>query len=175
MIKHEQLIKIGQTVKPHGIYGEITLVTDFDIAEIVFSCFVFELDGIFVPFFAESIRNKKSNTFLIKFEGLQSEVEVSDLSNMDVYVLKSEFDENIELDNDGMYAEDFIGYNIIVGDNVLIGAIVDFDDTTDNALFIVKNQNDTEFFIPIADDFIVDIDIDNKIMTMNLPEGLLDL
>ena len=74
-----------------------------------------------------------------------------------------------------MYAEDFIGYNIIVGDNVLIGAIVDFDDTTDNALFIVKNQNDTEFFIPIADDFIVDIDIDNKIMTMNLPEGLLDL
>ena len=174
MIKQEELIKLGQTFKPHGINGEITVVSDFILDELDFSCFVFELDGIYVPFFASKIRPKKSNSFLVKFDSLNSETEVEELSNRILYVLKSEFDNFVDVVDDGMYAEDFIGYNIITKNSV-IGNIIDIDDSTENALFIVERQDDSICYIPIVDDFITDIDTDNKVLGMQLPDGLLDL
>ena len=38
------------------------------------------------------------------------------------------------------------------------GKIVDIDDSTDNVLFIVENDNSDDIYIPVADEFVYDID-----------------
>ena len=176
MILFDQLMKIGYTLKPHGINGEITIVVEQDCELQLFSCLIFEVDGIYVPFFAENIRGKAKDSYLVKFKGFDSENEISDLSNHNVFVLRDELDDVIsEESDDGMYAEDFIGYNICDENNVSIGEIIDCDDSTENALFIVQRPNDKICYIPIADDFIVDIDTINKVLQMELPDGLMNL
>ena len=58
--------------------------------------------------------------------------------------------------------------------NVNIGEIVDIEDSTENALFIIKS-GDNVVYIPIADEMIEDVISDTKTIVMNLPEGILDL
>jgi len=55
-----------------------------------------------------------------------------------------------------------------------IGKVIDVDDSTINTLFVV-DHNDTEVLIPAQEDFIVDLDRKKRIITMQIPVGLLDL
>ena len=54
MIKKEDVFKIGQFAKPHGIKGEIALVTNSDVFDDSDDPYIVcEMDGILVPFFIE--------------------------------------------------------------------------------------------------------------------------
>lgn len=68
----------------------------------------------------------------------------------------------------------FIGFSLLNEENEILGTITNVDCSTENFLFIVT-QNDKDIFIPATDDFIIDIDINSKTLTMSLPEGLLDI
>ena len=48
------------------------------------------------------------------------------------------------------------------------------DQSTANALFVVETESG-EVLIPVAEEYITGIDHDRKIISLKLPEGLLDL
>ena len=175
MILEDQLIKVGKTLKPHGIKGEFSVLIDALGNVVDVSCFIFNIDGIYVPFFIESIRPKGIDTHIVKVNGYDSENEITELLGLDVYALKNEFVLINELDEHSMYAEDFVGYAIIDKSGVLIGTITDYDITTENALFIVERTDNKELYIPIVDKFVLDINSESKTLQMNLPIGLLEL
>ena len=57
MIKSDEVFKIGQFAKPHGIKGEITLMTDCDVFDDTDDPYIIcDMDGILVPFFLEDYR-----------------------------------------------------------------------------------------------------------------------
>lgn len=172
MITKDEIIEIGDFNKPHGINGEISATFFCDSENVSgFSCLISDIDGIYVPFFIENSRIKNSQTLLLKLEGINNEEEAKLLSNHEIFILKKEY----PADNDGEISADyFIGYTITDKNEGTIGIIADIDDATENALFIVQNH-EREIFIPIADEFIYDIDYDNKIIKMNLPEGIVEL
>ena len=156
MILNNQLIKIGKTLKPHGIKGEFSVIIDalYNIDEV--SCVVLSIDGIFVPFFIESVRTKGSDTYIVKVKGYDSDTDIVELMSLDLYILKTEYVSDIEEDSDIMYAEDFIGYTIVDNIGATIGKIVDYDISTENALFIVNRYDNKDIYIPIVDEFIID-------------------
>lgn len=53
--------------------------------------------------------------------------------------------------------------------------IIDLDDTTDNYLFIIETPDGRNVMVPVADEYVVDIDTENRIITLDLPDGLLDI
>jgi len=55
-----------------------------------------------------------------------------------------------------------------------VGTIVQVDEQTENAIFIVED-GDRELLLPASDDLIVEFDLDKKVMVMELPQGILDL
>lgn len=56
----------------------------------------------------------------------------------------------------------------------LLGEVVDVDTTTVNTLFVVKQEGE-ELLVPAQEEFILGIDQEKKLITVELPEGLLDL
>lgn len=177
MITREELIEIGLYNKPHGVSGEISATIDCEFNVLSnFSCLISEIDGIFVPFFVNACRTKTSQTVLLQIEGISSELDAALLVNKLIYVKKVEFDklsENFETDE--MPTDYFIGYKVLIN-NDLIGKIVDIDDATANVLFKIEcDKNRRELLIPAVEDFIVDIDTDAKVMTIEVPAELLDL
>ncbi|MCQ2288230.1 MAG: ribosome maturation factor RimM [Muribaculaceae bacterium] len=177
MILRDDIIEIGRYNKPHGVNGEISASIDVDIDVLgSFSCLVSDIDGIFVPFFVEAMRPKGASTALLTIDGIASEVEAALLVNKDIYVLKSEYESlSDEEDCDELPIDYFIGFKMVADDGTEIGTIADVDDATENVLFIVERPDGDEVQIPAADDFIVSLDIDAKVMEMNLPMGLLEL
>ena len=48
------------------------------------------------------------------------------------------------------------------------------DDSTMNTLFVV-DRDASELLIPANDDFVISVDEENKIIKMDVPDGLLNL
>ena len=175
MIKREELIGIGHYNKPHGVAGEISATVDVDALVLQeLSCLVTDMDGIYVPFFVKACRPKSHETVLLTIDGITTEQEAARLVNRDIFALKREFDrESDDADADGYPLDYFIGFELRDG-NVTVGQIIDVDEQTENAIFIVSRDDDT-VMVPANDDLIVEFDLDRKLMVMNLPQGLLEL
>ena len=170
MIKEENLSKIGQFAKPHGTKGEISLITDCDISGI--TCdpyFLCELDGILIPFFIETYRQKNNSTMLVKFENINSGENVKLLAGKSAYLPS---DMIILNDNDAFKSNYLTNYTVIDDKLGIIGQITDIDDSTINVLFKV-DSNGSEVLIPAA--LVTAIDQDSKTTNVLLPEGFLEI
>ena len=55
-----------------------------------------------------------------------------------------------------------------------LGEVTDVDTSTVNTLFII-DHNGEELLIPAQEEFITDIDHEHRVITVSLPEGLLNL
>lgn len=177
MITRDELIAIGHFNKPHGVAGEISATIDVDIDVLrALSCLVSEIDGIYVPFFVNSLRPKTIDTVLLTIDGINSEMEASRLVNNDFFAIKREFSqESEEADADGYPLDYFIGFDLADAKGTRVGKIIDVNEQTENAIFIIGRDDDDEVMVPATDDLIVEFDLDKKIMVMDLPQGLLDL
>jgi len=170
MIKKEELSKIGQFTKPHGVKGEISLLTDYDISDISGELYmVCEMDDIPVPFFVDSCRFKSNKIVLVKFDSLDSEGEVKILSGKPAYIPS---DMLPLLDEDSMGWDAIMGFMITDDGFGDIGVVKDVDDATVNILLVV-DYKDTEVLIPAA--LITSVNQDEKALIVSLPEGFLDI
>ena len=175
MIKRESLIRIGHFVKPHGIKGEITASLDYDIDLLALSYIVVDMDGILVPYFINTERPKSSETVLLSIDGISTEADAKEICGRDYYAGRADLDINEGPTDVGGYLSDFIGFSLLDESQSLIGNITDYDDSTDNILFIIATNSGHTIYIPVAQELIKDINPEQKTITMNLPDGILDL
>ena len=179
MISRDEIAEAGKFNKPHGIKGEISVAVDdpeIDLEEV--KCLIVEMDGIYVPFFINTVRPKSAETWLVTIDGVESEEAVRQFVNRPFFLLKSDLPEGSAADGDeadGFYAEDLIGYTVDDENLGHLGEITDVNDTTDNVLFVITAADGAEILLPVADEFILDIDTENKILTTDVPEGIVDL
>lgn len=172
MIKQDEVYRIGIINKPHGVHGELLFTFDDDIFDQVDADYIVCLmDGILVPFFFESYRFRSDSTALIKMEGIDTEQQARRMTNVEVYFPKEHAE---KLDDNELTWNYFVGFLIKDINKGEIGKITDVDDSTINTLFVVDHKG-TEVLIPAQEDFIVDLNRKKKVITMHLPEGLLEL
>lgn len=176
MITREELIGIGHYNKPHGVAGEISATVDVDVDVLKsLSCLVSEVDGIFVPFYVNACRPKSAETVLLTIDGITTEHEASLLVNHDIYALKRDYVQvSDDAEADGYPLDYFIGFELRDSDGKRVGEIIDVDEQTENAIFIIDRDGD-EVMVPASDDLIVEFDTDDRIMVMELPQGLIEL
>ena len=172
MITRDEVLKIGKLKKPYGIKGELSLVFDKPAYAGVDTEFYFlDIDAIFVPFLVEEITFITDTAARVKFEDFDDEARAARLANLPVFLLREQVPEELDEENPGW--DFFIGYRIIDQHDRDLGAIEGVDAATLNVLFIVKKANE-EYLIPATDDFITRVNDEQKIICMNLPEGLID-
>ena len=170
MIKREDLSKIGQFAKPHGIKGEISLITEYDISDIPGDPYIVcDMDGIWVPFFIDSYRQKSNTVTLVKFDSIDTEEKVKILAGKNAYlpteIILTHDDETIET----YY---ITGYAVVDGNAGIIGQVTDIDDSTMNILLKI-DYNGNEILIPAA--LITSIDRESKTANVTLPEEFLEI
>ena len=173
MIDRESLVKIGKFNKPHGVKGEISFTfTDDSFEESENPFLICELDSIFVPFRLESYRFTSDTTALVKLKNMNSDKNLQALVNKDVYFPKADI---IEKPLSDTFTWDyFLGFKLRDkerGDIVIVKAV---DDSTINTLFVVETDKG-EVLIPANEKVIEHIDETEKIILVELPEGLLEL
>lgn len=172
MIKLEDVYKIGLFNKPHGIHGELHFSFTDDIFDRV-DCdyLICSIDDILVPFFIEEYRFHGEFSALVKLEDVDTEEQARLFTNREVFFPKKWQEKNSNNDVSWDY---FKGFRIEDEEGNEIGVISHVDDTTINALFSVQ-RNGKEFLIPAREEYILGIDHQAKVITLDPPEGLLQL
>jgi len=170
MIKEQEVYKIGIIGKAHGVKGELSIQIDDDVFDRVDAEYlVLKLDGIFVPFFMEEYRFKSDSVALVKFEGVDTQERARELTGVEVYFPRelAEQDEETELS----YAA-LVGYTLIDNNSGNpVGTIAYVDEQTINIMFELEDGR----LIPASEELIVDVDQKNRTITLDIPEGILDL
>ena len=176
MITRDELILIGRYNKPHGVVGEISATVDVPADALDgLSCLVSDMDGIYVPFFVSACRTKGAQTVLLSIDGINDEREASMLVNHDIYALKRDYVQaSDDADADGYPLDYFVGYELRDADGTVVGKIIDVDEQTENALFIIDHDG-SQLMVPACDDLIVEFDEEASVMVMDLPKGIMDL
>ena len=170
MIKEQSVYKIGIIGKAHGVKGELSIQIDDDIFDRVDAEYlVLKLDGIFVPFFMEEYRFKSDSVALVKFEGVDTQERARELTGVEVYFPRelAEQDENAELSYSAL-----VGYTLIDDNSGKpVGTIAYVDEQTINIMFELEDGR----LIPASEELIVDVDQQARTITLDIPEGILDL
>lgn len=169
MISEQDVYKIGQIGRTHGIKGEVTFNFTDDVWDRAESEYLFlRVEGILVPFFLEEYRFRSDSTALLKFLDYDSANDVQFLVGCEVF-----FPHTLtpEVGGDDEYTwRYFTGFELFDETAGHIGTIDRVDDSTQNVLFQVGER-----LIPAAEDWIKDINHKERTISMSLPEGLLDL
>ena len=169
MINKEDVFQIGRLGKTHGVKGEITMQVDDDVFDRVDAEYlVLEIDGILVPFFMEEYRFRSDTVALVKFCDIDTQQRAQELTGCDVYFPRALADD----DDEALSFSMLVGFDLInAATNQSVGRIDSIDDSTANVLFCLDNG----LLLPANDDLLERIDVKQRQIVMNIPEGLLDL
>ena len=167
MILEKEIFKAGKINKTHGVNGELNCAIDADTIDRA-EYMVLDMDGIFVPFFISNIRVKSSNSVLLTLEDIETETDARNLVGKDIYLPI-----HLMSDEDMLSYEYFIGFKVVNADEKL-GEISFVDDQTVNILFGISAE-DGDILLPAVEDFIMEVDNENKILYTNYPNELVEL
>lgn len=150
-------LKVGKYVNTHGIKGEIRLLSNFSRKDLVFTSGV----KIYIKdkeFVIDSYRHHKEFDML-KLKGINNINDILDLKGNDVYVDSSIIDEFID--------EDLVNYKVIINNKTY--KIIDVIKNYKQIIIVLDNNSK----IPFVDEFIVSKDDKNKVIVMNVLDGLM--
>ena len=172
-MKKEECFYIGKVVGKYSFKGELLVKTDSDNPEQfteLKSIFI-ELGSALVPFIINRVLMHKSQLIRIRFENVTNEIEADKLIKKDVYLPLSYLP---KLKGKKFYYHEVIGFSIMHNKENL-GTIVRIHDQGPQALFEIKKYDGSTSLIPIHDDFIINVDRVKKNISVEIPDGLLEL
>jgi len=174
-MKHEACFQLGTIIKKAGHDGKLHMQLESDSpgdylnTESVF----LEIHGKLVPFFVEQFRILNSQTAHLKLEDVDDAEISASLVGSQVFLPLEMLP---VLDGKKFYYYEVIGYEIRrKSDNKSVGKIASIYEQGNNDLFILDSEEQGEVLIPIAEDWIIEVNRENQYILMDLPEGLTDV
>jgi len=172
-MKKDDCFYLGKIVKKYSFKGEILVKLDTDQPELYenLDAIFVDLRGNLVPFFIEQSQLHKSELLRIKFEDVNTEEDADAILKSDLYLPLELLP---KLEGNKFYFHEVIGFTIKDKNFGSVGTIKAINDSTAQALFEI-DRDGIEILIPMNDEFIVQVDRDNKTIVVDVPEGLIDL
>lgn len=162
-------IKIGQIVNAVALKGEVKIYNYSDYKE-RFE----ELDYIYVGDKKTAIENVRymKEMPILKLKGINDRNAAEAVKTKDVFIDETQLR---ELPEDVFYIRDLIGLDVKDSDGHRLGVLSDVIPNSAQDLYEVKLENDKKILIPAVNEFIVDINLEEKCITVKLIEGFMDL
>lgn len=162
-------IKIGKVVNAAGMKGEIKIVSYSDDPERFDKLGKLYLGD--VPREIEGVRYKGA-TPIVKLAGIDDRDDSEEAVGKDVFMDEEDLD---ELPDGVHYVRDIKGSEVVTADGETVGKLKDVTNTSGQDLFQVETPDGREILIPGVPEFILDINAEEKRITVKLIEGLMEL
>jgi 16S rRNA processing protein RimM len=170
------LVLLAHLVRTQGRHGELIadILTDFpDRFKERTHVWLLPPDGKTAPRKAEIERHwLHKGRVVLKFAGVDS---ISDAALLAGYQVAIPREQRAPLAEDAVYVADLIGCHLIDEANACadLGPVLDVARGTGGALdMLVLNRGNEELLIPFAKAYMVQIDLEKRVLRMRLPAGL---
>ena len=168
-----QFYDVAKILTTHGLQGEVkvALITDFPNNRFAAGSRLALKDDHNLVLTVKSGRPFKQ-FWLVTFEEID-DIEQAEKLKCKVLVVSQENQQ--ELPAGSYYYRDIIGCQVIDnGNKEVIGKITDIEAPGANDIWLVKEKNGNEFWLPYIKDVVKEIDIENQKIYVELMEGLRD-
>lgn len=165
------LLEVGKIINTHGLKGEVKVVswTDspdtFETLDYVFA----RMRGGDVRLDIKNIKYQKNN-IIVLFAQIDSIDEAEKYKNAVLFANKDMLG---NLPENVYYIADLIGCTVS-DENGEIGVLADVFATGSNDIYDIKRDGRKNLLVPIIDGVVQSVDIENKKITIKIPEGLED-
>lgn len=172
-MREEDFITIGRVQRIHGFKGKLEIsYTDDVFLRANTSWLFFRMDGLPVPFDVVECAVRGNGRALIQLENVDGSEAAQKFLDSEILFLKSEIVER---------EEDPDSWNFLLGFSVedihagVVGKVTDVDDQSANVILFVTQEDGKEVLIPMHPDFVKHCDEKERLISMELPDGLLSL
>jgi 16S rRNA processing protein RimM len=168
----KDLIHIGKIVAPHGITGQVIIEhalgksISFKGVEVLF---VEQTKNSFIPYFIQSASAKTDTLTHVHFEGMKTREATSIVISKKVWVPQEDFQKLVE--KNAPLA--LLGFMVQEAGKPL-GVIKEVIEQP-HQLLVTIDYNGQEAYIPLHEETLKAVNHAKKLVTVELPEGLLDL
>lgn len=166
------MIKLGKIVAVHGLQGAVVLKHNIQETDWLNKDDVLHIElqrDSLIPHFVEQVKGAKAGECIVMLDDLNDADKAKRLIGKNVYA-DEEMLRNTNVDSPLLY----VGFNLVDKSKGSLGEITNVMQAGPQwiAQIMVEGK---EVLIPLADDFILDVNMKNKFIRMDLPDGLLEV
>ena len=168
----EQLLRVGVISSTHGVRGEVKVYPTTDdpnrfkkLKKVVLDTgreyLDLEISG--VKFF--------KNQVILKFKGIDNINDIEKYKGKDLLVHR---EDAVALEENENYVADLIDLKVVTDDGKVLGYLTEVMETGANDVYIVETEDGTELLLPAIRECILDVDLEEEVMTVHILPGLFD-
>lgn len=171
-IDSDKYLQVGAITSTHGIKGEVKVfpTTDdprrYDELDEVFLDAGKELKVLHI----QSVKYFKQFV-IVKFKEFGDINEIEPFKGKNIYVDR---EHAVDLEDDEYFVADLLGLKVVTDEGEEFGELTDVLFTKANDVYVVTQPDGKEVLIPAIEECIMDVDLDEEIMTVHIMPGLLD-
>ena len=165
-------ILLGRITKLSGYEGAVTVKLEKNFPENILpdeSVFL-EIEGRPVPFFISDSEYTGADILKLSFEGYDTIEKITEFIGCRVFLTTGKQESNPTDEINVL-----IGFNVHIKNDKLLGTIIDVIENPGQWLLNIASPEKKEILVPFHEDFIVSINKPEKIILMDLPEGLTEI
>lgn len=165
-------ILLGRIFKIHGYDGTLIVKLENDFIENIppMESVYLEIEGKPVPFCISASEYSGGDILKLKFEGYGNYEKVSVFAGCRMFLTSGS-----ENTGPASVNENIAGFRVILKDKTIIGDVEEIINNPGHDLIKIISPEKKEILIPFHRDFIVRFDEKKRIITVQLPEGLIDI
>ena len=161
---------VGFLRRAHGLRGEIIMDVHTDFPERFRSGRALLIGEERRPVRLASAR-PHAKGLLVKFEGVETPEDASQLRNQWVYVTATDVP---SLPEGQLYQHELFGFAVVEENDQPLGELVEIIETGANDVYVVRNENGKEILLPAIPSVILETDPAHRLIRVHLLEGLVD-
>lgn len=169
-----EYLNVGKIVNTQGLKGEVRIISQTDFPELRYK------KGTVLTLFQEkkapveltiNSHRKHKNFDIVTFVGHES---INDVEKYRDGILKVAKDSLTELPEDEFYYHQIIGLTVIDEQGEELGKIKEILSPGANDVWVVQRPKKKDVLIPYIESVVQSIDLDNGLVRVEIPEGLID-
>ena len=170
----EKYLRVGVITSPHGVRGEVKVYPTTDDA-MRFK----KLDHVILDLGRGESRELKirqvkffKNMVILKFKEFNNINEIEKYKGKDLLIRR---DQAVKLAPNENFITDLIGLKVVTDEGKEFGTLTDVLQTGANDVYVIESLEGKEYLFPAIPQCILDVNLENQMVTVHILDGLLDL
>ena len=172
-MKQDELFLLGKVVRTFGSKGELVFQLDTEILSRIkrLESVFLKINENLVPFFIELLQPRPKNQALVKLMDIETSDDASLYAGCEIYIPLAILPKQ---KGSKLYSQNIEGYSVIdanYGNTGFVNKIIEMP----QQFLLSIDLNGKEILVPIVDEIVKNIDHKTKTISIDAPEGLIEL
>ena len=169
----EQTLRVGVISSTHGVHGEVKVFPTTDDANRFkkLKTVILDTGREKMTLNVENVKFFK-NMVILKFKEFNNINEIEKYKGKDLLVTR---EQAVKLAPNENFIVDLIGLKVVTDQGEEFGILKDVLQTGANDVYIIDGKDGREYLFPAIPQCILDVNLEESVITVHIMDGLLDL